>query len=78
MGARAPVAEKECRQQVEQERLRQEEATRLQALEWEVANWQRAKQIRAYVEAVRQAAIERDGAIEAEGHLDSWLVWALR
>ena len=70
--------EEERRLREEQERIRSEEAARLQALEQEVADWQRAKQIRAYAEAVRQAAMESKDAIEAGSELDHWLVWALQ
>jgi hypothetical protein len=70
--------EEERRQYEEQERLQREEAERFQALEQEVGDWQRANQIRAYVEATRKAAIERDGAIVAGCDLDHWLVWALQ
>lgn len=70
--------EEERRQYEEQERLRQEEAARLQALEQEVANWQRARQIRAYVEAVRQTEEQRGGGVEAGGEMDRWFVWALQ
>ena len=70
--------EEERRQREEQERIRREEAARLQTLEQEVDDWQRAKQIRAYVEAARQATVERKGTIETGGDLDLWLVWAMR
>jgi len=70
--------EEERRQREEQERIRREEEVRFQALEQEVTNWQRAKQIRAYVEAVRQAVVEFNDAIEAGSELDHWLVWALK
>jgi hypothetical protein len=70
--------EEERRQLEEQERLEREEEARRQQLEREIADWQRAKQIRAYVEAVRQSAVERQGALEAGGDLDRWLVWAMQ
>ena len=70
--------EEERRQREEQERIRREEEARFQALEQEVAHWQRAKQIRAYVEAVRQTAKESKKAIDAGRELDDWSVWALR
>lgn len=70
--------EEERRREEEEERLRQEEAARLQALEREVADWQRAQRIRAYVEAVRQAAVESKDTIDAGSELDRWLVWALQ
>ncbi len=70
--------EEERRQREEQERIRREEAARLQALEQEVADWQRAARIRAYVEAVRQTAVQSKDAIEAGSELDRWLAWALQ
>ncbi len=70
--------EEERRQREEQERIRREEAARFQALEQKIADWQRARQIRAYVEAVRQAAKERDGAVKVGGDLDLWLAWAMQ
>jgi hypothetical protein len=70
--------EEERRQREEQERIRREEAARLQALEQEVADWRRAQRIRAYVEAVRQAAVERKGIIEAGSDLERWFVWAMQ
>lgn len=70
--------EEQRQQEEEQERLRREEAARLQALEQEVADWQRAQRIRAYVEAVRQVAVERKGAIEAGSELDRWIAWGMQ
>ncbi len=70
--------EEERRQHEEQERIRREETARFQALEQEVGDWQRANQIRAYVEAARQAAIKRDGVIVAGCDLAHWLAWALQ
>lgn len=69
--------EEERRQREEQERIRREEAARLQALEQEVGDWQRAKQIRAYVGAVRQSATEQSGSISPGSELEQWIVWAL-
>ena len=70
--------EEERQQREEQERIRREEEARFQALEQEVSNWQRATRIRAYVEAVRQAAVESNDAIEAGSELDRWLAWVLQ
>lgn len=71
------------RQRKEQERQQQEEESRRQAekerclqLEAEAAAWTKAVQIRSYVAAVRQVAIEDSGEILPGGILDGWLRWA--
>lgn len=66
------------RRQEEQEKLRREDAARLKALEEEALAWHRSNQIRAYVEAVREAAAHRGGDIQSDPKLDSWISWALQ
>jgi hypothetical protein len=59
----------------EEERLRQIEEERFKKLEAEVAAWNKAEQIRAYLVAVR-AAQEKAGGITPGSDLDTWLKWA--
>jgi hypothetical protein len=64
------------RQQEEQERMRKEEENRFQALDREVSAWQKSKQIRSYLHAVRMDALQRFGIIMPGSQLDQWLSWA--
>lgn len=66
------------RRREEQEKLRREEAARLKALEDEALAWHRSNQIRAYVEAVREAATHRGGDMQSDPKLNSWISWALQ
>lgn len=68
----------ERRRQEEQEKLRREEAARLKALEEEALAWHRSNQIRAYVEAIREAAAHRDGNMQPDQKLHDWVSWALQ
>lgn len=59
----------------EEERRQREEEARMQKLDAEVTGWVKAKQIRAYVTAVRSAH-ESAGGIASGSELDDWLKWA--
>lgn len=67
--------ETEERRRREAERQRRLEEARAQALQMQLSAWQKSRQVRAYVEAVRRTAIERHGAIEPGSHLERWLTW---
>ncbi|BAU49563.1 hypothetical protein SVA_3015 [Sulfurifustis variabilis] len=67
-----PAKEQRRREAVRQRRL---EEARAQALEIQLAAWQKSQQVRDYVEAVRRTAIERHGAIGPGSHLERWLTW---
>lgn len=56
-------------------RRREEEASRVRALDHVVGKWRRARLIREYVGEVRAAA-ERAGNFEAGSPLAEWLMWA--
>ncbi len=42
----------------------------------EAEAWQKTQQVRAYIEAVKQAAIQKYGFINTGNELDNWLRWA--
>jgi hypothetical protein len=68
--------EKIERQRIEKERAIQEEKNKVTALLQDVKNWHTSKQIREYIEAVKEQAI-RDNEIVASGSkLGKWLTWA--
>lgn len=64
------------RLQIERERRRQEEKARVQDLINQSDAWHQSRQIHAYTEAVRQAAIRKHGQIAEGSQLDQWLAWA--
>lgn len=57
-------------------RIIDEEKKKLKGLEQEIELWQKSRQIRAYVEAVRQWGIEKRGTIDPESKLAQWIEWA--
>ncbi len=57
-------------------RLRREEEERVQALMQNAANWQKSKQVREYIEAVKKEAIRENGEIVQGSEMDRWLKWA--
>jgi len=59
----------------EEERRREEERLRGQRLERIADAWGKAREIRAYLTAVREKA-EQDGGIEPGSDLAAWLAWA--
>jgi hypothetical protein len=60
----------------EEERRRKEEEARLQALEDEAQRWARARLLRDYLAAIREAARDRSGLSVAGSELERWLSWA--
>lgn len=60
----------------ERDRRRREEEARLKNLIDNASNWQKSKQLREYIHAVREEAIQKNGGIEPGSELDSWLTWA--
>lgn len=64
------------RLRAERDRLRREEEARLQNLINNASNWQKCKQIREYIQAVKEDAIRKNGGIEPGSELDRWLSWA--
>lgn len=64
------------RRREEVERQRREEEARFQALIKEVDFWHRSKQIRAYIAAVREQAIQKEGQIAPGSDLEKWFIWA--
>lgn len=61
----------------EEERLRKElDRARTERLERQLAAWQKCRQIRAYIRAVRRGAVQRHGQIQPGSELDQWLSWA--
>jgi hypothetical protein len=72
--------EREWREQEEARRRRAEEIRqekeKVERLLREAEAWQRAQQVRTYIEAVKQAAIQKHGFINAGSELDNWLKWA--
>jgi hypothetical protein len=68
----------EERRRIREEKARryQEEKTRLQVLEQDAKNWHKSQRLRAYIEAVRQDAIRRHGAVDPAGETDRWITWA--
>ncbi|MBI4454723.1 MAG: hypothetical protein HY644_02355 [Acidobacteria bacterium] len=66
------------RKRIELERRRYEEEQRLRQLDKQISAWQKSQQIRAYVEAVRQRAIQKHGQITPGSELEKWIMWATR
>lgn len=54
----------------------QREKERIQGLLREAEGWHKSQQLRAYIEAVRQEAIRKQGFINTGSELDIWLKWA--
>jgi len=72
--------EREWREQEEARRKKaeeiQQEKERVEQLLKETEAWQKAQQVRIYIEAVKQAAIQKNGSINTCSDLDNWLKWA--
>ncbi|MFQ5899711.1 MAG: hypothetical protein ACE5JN_15890 [Candidatus Methylomirabilia bacterium] len=66
----------EERRQVEAERRRQEEERRRQELERQAEAWAKAQLIRAYIDAVERAAVERGLPMSPDSDMGRWLQWA--
>ncbi len=60
----------------EMERQRREKQARVQALIKAAEDWQRSHQIRNYLQAVRDLALEKYGQVAPGSKLCEWLVWA--
>jgi hypothetical protein len=67
--------EEELRREEEARRKREEEE-RVQSLINQAENWNKSRLIREYIEAVRDAAIRKNGMIEPNSGLFEWLSWA--
>lgn len=66
----------EERRLAEEQRRRQEEAERLRGLCAEADAWHQAAQIRAYLAAVRDAAVGAQVPLADDSELGRWLIWA--
>jgi len=89
---RAAINAEEARQQAEAQRLmqqeeelrkredqrRKDEQTKIEALFLEAEQWARCRTLRDYLDAARNAALERLGFIEKGSDLDQWLAWGER
>ncbi|CAG1064751.1 hypothetical protein BAC1_00316 [uncultured bacterium] len=64
------------RLRAEREQLRREEEARLQNLIDNASNWQKCKQIREYIQVIKEDAIRKNGGIEPGSKLEKWLTWA--
>lgn len=64
------------RQRIERERAIQEEKNRVSALLQDVINWNKSKQIREYIAAVKEQAIRNNGTVTPDSKLGQWLTWA--
>ncbi len=54
----------------------QEEQDRIQKLVQDAENWNKSKLIRAYLKAVKEDVVERQGLIEPGSELNKWLTLA--
>ena len=70
--------EEEWRKERERQRRLEEEQRRIKALCSAATAHHEAQKIRAYVDAVREAVIEREGQIDPIGPMVCWLRWATR
>jgi hypothetical protein len=64
------------RRRIEKERAIQEERERVLALLQDVKNWHKSKQIREYIETVREQALKNNGTVGPDSKLGEWLTWA--
>jgi hypothetical protein len=67
--------QEEHRRYMERERRRWEEERRFQALEKQITAWCKSRQIRSYLQAVREHTIQKHGQISPGSKLDQWLTW---
>lgn len=70
------LAEEERYRREEAERRRKEEEARIQTLIKEAEAWEKSRQIRAYIKAVKERAIEKYGQIASGSKIEQWLTWA--
>lgn len=73
---RKRLEEEERRRREEAELRREEEEARIQALIKGAEAWERSRQIRAYLKAVKEQAIEKYGQIASGSKIEQWLTWA--
>jgi len=66
------------RKRAEKLRLLREEEARLREMEREVAAWRKSQEIRAYVTAMKKAAIQKHGRLDPDSELGRRLTWASR
>lgn len=66
----------EMRRREECARLHREEEARVKALEEHAASWKKSQEIRAYIQAVKEAAVRQQGQIPEGSGLEKWLKWA--
>lgn len=64
------------RKREEEAKKQQEELIRCQALEQEASNWAKAQQLRAYLAALKEMLIAKQGEIRQGSKADQWLGWA--
>jgi hypothetical protein len=69
--------EAERKQYEREQRLRLKERERIERLKNNLAKWEEAQRIRAYLAAVRQKAESQDGGLKAERSISRFLAWAL-
>jgi hypothetical protein len=59
-----------------EERKRQEELARVEALFADAERWNRCRQLQNYLKTIRSLVNEHYGFVEPDSLLDSWLKWA--
>lgn len=59
-------------------KLQEQEKAKLEKLHADSEQWHKSQQLRAYIEAVRQKAIQTDGDIYSGSDLADWVAWAHR
>jgi hypothetical protein len=64
------------RKRREEEQQRWEEERRIKDLEQKLGAWQQSRHIRAFIEAVRENALQKHGNILPDSDLAKWLMWA--
>jgi hypothetical protein len=67
--------EAQLRRQEEAQR-QEEELARRRALEQEAANWDKARQLRNYLAALKDMLVSKHGEVQSESPADQWLRWA--
>jgi hypothetical protein len=75
---RERIRKEEERQRQEAARIVAEERKRCEQLERQASAWTLACSIRQFIQAVREIATRRTGAVEEKSPLDRWVQWAER
>lgn len=65
----------EARKHQELSQLLQEEQRKVTRLDASMEKWHKAQQIRAYVAALRENAIQKSGIIESGSEVEEWITW---